>query len=77
MIHATRRDGTMVTNGEQVRILDGENRSLSGFTTTFALWEGRELSHRNVTQDVYQEGIFESDTVPKATIWLYRIQYIT
>ena len=77
MLHATGRDCMMVTNGEQVRILEGENRSLLGITTKFALWEGRKLSERNVTQDVYQEGIFESDTVPKATLGLYRIQYIT
>jgi len=58
MTHATRRDGRMVTNGEQVRILDGEIRRRSGITTTFALWEGRKMSERNVTQDGYQEGIF-------------------
>jgi hypothetical protein len=58
----------MVTNGEQVRILEGENRSLSGTPTTFALWEGRKLSERNMTQEGYPEGIFESDAVPKATL---------
>ena len=57
--------------------MDGESRSLSGITTTFALSEGRKMSERNVTQDGYQEGIIESDTVPKATLELYRIQYIT
>jgi hypothetical protein len=65
-----------VTNGEQVRILDGENCSLSKITT-FALWEGRKLSERKVTLDVYQEGIFESGTVSKVTLGVLRNQYIT
>jgi hypothetical protein len=67
----------MTTNGEQVRILDGESRSLSGITTTFVLWEGRKLSERNVTQDGYQEGTFQLDTMPNARLWFYRTHYLT
>ena len=67
----------MAINDERVRILDRESRSLSGITTTFALWEGTKLTDRNVTKGGYQEGVFASDTVPRATQEFYRIQYIT